>query len=402
MKQTIKNSNKFSSLEKKYILEVLGLESSSATTGKFTTQVEKLGTSVFQRKYAIAQNSGTSTLHSALKALGVGFGDEVISPALTVIMNTAVTLQCGAIPVYADIDPETYCIDPADIRKKITGKTKAIQVVSLYGQSPEFDEIMEISKEFNIPVIEDNAETVMGYYKGKLVGTFGKFSSLSFEDSKHISSGEGGMLLGDDEELMTKARKYAGHGFQTLHAENGRIRLNPDKWQHPLFERHDLIGYNYRMSEFQSAIALAQIENIDDIVFWRKKSGKAISEVLNNSKLFKIQKTPDYIEHSFWCVGAELKGDLKLWENFRNMLFSLTGERVFSAWQVPYLEPVMKTGKFKEYLTNEHQDVGYELGLCPNAERIQKSLMIFKTKYRNQTSLDNLLNGIEKTIKYYE
>ena len=93
---------------------------------------------------------------------------------------------------------------------------------------------------------------------------------------------------------------------------------------------------------------------------------------------------------------------IKLWENFRNMLFSLTGERVFSAWQVPYLEPVMKTGKFKEYLTNEHQDVGYELGLCPNAERIQKSLMIFKTKYRNQTSLDKLLNGIEKTIKYYE
>lgn len=393
------NENKFSSKEEEYLKQVLGLETRSATSGTFTNDLEKAATIQLQRKYAIAQNSGTSTLHSALLALGIGDGDEVISPSFTVIMNTAVTLQCGAIPVYVDVDPDTYCICPKDLRKKITSKTKAIQVVSVYGQSPEYDEIMSIANEFKIPVIEDNAECIDGFYKGKLVGTFGVFSSYSLEDSKHLSCGEGGLLLGDDEEMMTLARKYAGHGFRTLHAENGRIRLNPNEWQHPNFLRHDHIGYNYRLSEFQSAVALAQFSKKDELVQWRKKSGKAITDVLKASDLFSTQVTPKHIEHSFWCVGAKFKGSIKEWEQFRDKLFEYSGERIFGAWQVPYLEPVMQNGNFKRYLNKEFHNIKYEKGICPNAEEIQKGMMVFKTKYRNDKSLENLITGIQKTIK---
>ena len=397
----MKNKNKFSNRELSLLKEVLGLESRSATSGNFTDELEKKSAQIFGRKYCIAQNSGTSTMHSALLALGVSHGDEVISPAFTVIMNTAVTLHCGAIPVYVDVDPETYCICPNDLEKKITTKTKAIMIVSVYGQAPEYDQIIPIAKKYNIPIIEDNAETVLGYYKGNLVGTQGDFSSMSLEDSKHLSCGEGGLLLGDDENLMELSRKFAGHGFQTLRAENGRVRLDPSEWQHPSFKRHIQIGFNYRLTEFQSAIALAQLERVEELIHWRKRSGKKITQVLLDSKgLFEIQKTPNYIEHSFWCVGAKFNGSINDWENFRDKLFENCGERIFGAWRVPYLEPVMK-GNFKRHLHEEFKNIDYDIGMCPNAEKIQSSMMVFKTKYRNDESLSNFTNGLKKTINHF-
>ena len=396
------NKNKYSANELKYLKQALGHDSKESTSHTFVSNLEKESLKLFGSKFCVAQNSGTSTLHSALLAVGVSNGDEVISPAFSVIMNTAVTLHCGAIPVYVDVDPETYCICPKDLKKKITPKTKAVQVVSVYGQSPEYDEIVEICNNHKIPIIEDNAETVFGYYKDKMVGTFGEFSSMSFEDSKHLSCGEGGLLLGNDEKLMTRVRQFAGQGFRTLTAQSGIVRLNPKEWQSPEFLRHAQIGYNYRITEFQAAIALAQIENINEIVFWRKKSGKLITELLEATDFFKIQATPDYIEHSFWCVGARLKRDLETWYKFRDYLFEKCGERVFGAWQVPYNEPVMQNGDFRRYLDSENNRIEYSKGLCPNAEEIQKEMMVFKTKYRNQESLDNFINGLEKTIKEFK
>lgn len=382
--------------------QVLALEDASATSSNFTETLEQQSAQVFKRRFCVAQNSGTSTMHSALLACGVTHGDEVISPAFTVIMNTAVTLQCGAIPVYVDVDPETFCIDVNDLRRKITPKTKAIMVVSVYGQAPEYDEIIEICKTNDIYLIEDNAETVLGYYKNQMVGTFGDFSSMSLEDSKHLSSGEGGLLLGDDEYLMELARKFAGHGFQTLRAETGKIRLNPLIWQSPEFMRHEEIGYNYRLTEFQSAIALAQLEKVENLVYWRKKSGKSITKILESSTLFTVQKTPAYIEHSFWCVGAKFNGALTEWYEFRDALYEECGERIFGAWQVPYNEPVMTSGHYKRYLADEYKNSVSSIGTCPNAESIQKSMMVFKTKYRNDKALNNLLEGLRATIRRFE
>jgi perosamine synthetase len=396
------NTNKFDYRELENLKEVLSLEDASATSSNFTETLEQKSAALFGSRYCVAQNSGTSTMHSALLACGITHGDEVLSPAFTVIMNTAVTLQCGAIPVYVDVDPETFCIDINDLKRKITPRTKALMVVSVYGQSPEYDQIVQICNENEIILIEDNAETVFGYYKDKLVGTFGDFSSMSLEDSKHLSCGEGGLLLGNDESLMEKARKFAGHGFQTLRAETGKIRLNPTIWQSPTFERHVEIGYNYRLTEFQSAIALAQLEKVEFLVNWRKKSGQAITEVLNNSRLFSIQKTPAHIEHSFWCVGAKFEGDINDWFKFRDTLYELCGERVFGAWQVPYNEPVMKSGAYKRYLAKEFKERVTSIGTCPNAEEIQKKMMVFKTKYRNDEALNNLLNGLRKTIQIFE
>lgn len=189
-----KNPSKYTKNEIKYVKKVLNSEAWSSTAGSWCQNLETEFAKKFESNYAVAMNSGTSTLHAALEALGVGPGDEVISPALTVIMDSTATFHANAVPVYADIDPRTFNIDPEDIERKITDKTKAIIVVSLYGLPCDMDRIMEISRKYDIPVIEDNAQCFLSKYKGKMVGTFGDISSWSFENSKHISCGEGGII----------------------------------------------------------------------------------------------------------------------------------------------------------------------------------------------------------------
>ena len=123
---------------------------------------------------------------------------------------------------------------------------------------------------------------------------------------------------------------------------------------------------------------------------------------MKTSNLFQIQQTPDYIEHSFWCVGARFKDGLEGWYKFRDMLFEECGERLFGAWKVPYEEPVIKTGSYKRFLPAEFKNTLTSIGTCPNAEMIQREMMVFKTKYRNDESLNNFLNGLTQTIKKYQ
>ena len=216
---------KYGGNELNYLKQVLNNKKPNA--GSWNKELEKKFSKVFKGKYAIAMNSGTATLHSALEALGVGAGDEVISPALTVIMDTTATLHANAIPVYADVDRETYNITADEIEKKITKKTKAIIVVSVYGLPCDMDEIMKLSKKYKIPIIEDHAQTVLATVNNKIVGVRGDFASWSFESSKHISSGEGGMLLTNNSSLAQKMTRQGG-----LLSEFG-IHEPISKWNFP-------------------------------------------------------------------------------------------------------------------------------------------------------------------------
>ena len=213
----IKNNpyGKYNGNELDYILEVLDSENMERKSNPYVNRFEKKFSEVFQSKYAIAHNSGTSTLHSCLVSLGVLHGHEVISPAHTVIMNSFVTLYMNAVPVYVDIDPYTFNMDPEDLERKITDKTKVIQVVHMHGNPADMVSIMEIANKYNIPVIEDSAQCVLGYIDDKLVGTFGDMASWSFETKKHISTGEGGMVTTDNEEYGTMIRKNGGIGYKT-------------------------------------------------------------------------------------------------------------------------------------------------------------------------------------------
>ena len=371
------NPSKYLGNELKYIERVLNAESWSATGGSWNHALEQKFAEKFKVKYAIAMNSGTATLHSALAAVGVGPGDEVISPALTVIMDATATIHAGATPVFADIKPDTFNIDPEDIERKLTPRTKAIIAVALYGLNPDMDAIMEIAYYHNLIVIDDNAQAFNPEYRKG-----GQFSSYSFETTKHISCGEGGMLVTNDKGLAEKARKIAGHGYKNLRSAEGRVMSNTDVFQKPDYKRHDTIGWNYRMPEFTAAIALAQLERADELVNLRKKAAGHFKNAMAFCDYLVPQKGEP---NSFYTLGAVYNGPVP-WEEFRKEYINQGGDGIYSAWSVPYQEPALS----------------FLSGKCPVAEALQPKMMQFKTNYRDEKLAIEKAEALYKTIMHYK
>jgi len=364
-------------LEKKYVLEALDNEFSTSKNGIFTNRMESEFSKIFEYDFSISHVNGTATMHTALHSLGVGPGDEVIVPPLTMASTSLCVLHNGSIPVFADVDINTYNIDPKSIRDKITSKTKAIITVALFGLSPEYDEILEICKENNIFLIEDNAECFLGYYKGKLVGTFGDFSSFSFQASKHISCGEGGMLTTNNPELADVARRFTSLGYAGVSGKKAKITRNDI--QDPMYNRHISVGFNYRMSEVQSAVILGQLERINELVDIRIKVGKIFDQAIEGSDLVTKQYTPDYCINSYWGYSMILNTDNpeKDWYRFRDLFQKNGGDGYYAAWKLTYQEDLFV--KEIQYMNGITQK--FEKGLCPNAEYLQKRMICMKTNY---------------------
>lgn len=405
MSEVLVNPSKYLGNEIEYLKKVLEGESWSATGGSWTIGLEQQFSKKIGTQYGVAFNSGTSTLHAALEAVGVGAGDEVITPALTVIMDSTAIIHANAIPVYCDIDENTFNIDPSKLESLITPKTKAIIAVALYGLSPDYDEILKIASKHGIPVIEDNAQAVLSFYKGKMLGTIGDISSFSFENTKHISCGEGGMILTDSEEYAEKCRKLGGHGFKNLRAEDGRVRLNQDVFQNPDYKRHDVLGWNYRMPEFTAAVAYAQLERVEELVKLRQDSAQIFIDAMDGCDYLIPQYTPDGYVNSYYSLGVRYLGNEKLgvsWQDFRKKYIEMGGDGYYGAWSVPYLEPVIADGTFAKRLPEVYKDVKYEEGLCPVAERVQKQIMQMKTNYRDLELAKQKADILNKLIAYYK
>jgi len=401
----LKNPTKYFGNELDYLSKVLESEHWSSSSGTWNTLLEDSFCKKFQSEFAIAMNSGTATLHSALYAVGVRPGDEVISPALSVIMNTSSTIQCGAIPVYVDIDKNTFNLDPEDLERKITPKTKAIQVVHLYGLPCDMKIIMQIANQYGIPVIEDCAECFLSECQGSLVGSFGAFASYSFENSKHMSCGEGGILTTNNEAYATLARKFGNHGFKNSTAKSGRIKLNLEEFQKPNYKRHDSIGWNYRLSEFSAAIALAQLEKIDDLINLRIKTSQMFLDAVDGCDYLIPQKQTEEYTHSYWTFSVVYEGLAQkgvYWEEFRKQYVDLGGDGIYASWSVPYLEPVISEGNFIDMNYDIYNSIKYESGLCPVAEEIQPKIMQFKNNYRDPLLAEKQVSILKEVIKYYE
>ena len=380
------NPGKYLGNELEYLKRVLNCESWSATGGNWNRTLEQRFAERFGVRYAIAMNSGTATLHSCLKAAGIGEGDEVISSALTVIMDSTATLHAGAIPVYADIDPFTFNLDPKDVERKITKRTRAIIPVALYGLPSDLDPIMRLAEKYDLLVVEDNAQCMLSKYKGKPAGTIGHMASYSFENTKHLSCGEGGMVITDNEEYAEKVRKIGGHGFKNLRAEEGRIRLNQSVFQNPNYKRHDTLGWNYRMPEFNAAVALAQLERVEHLVQMRVQSAQFFLDVIRACDFLIPQHVPEGYTHSYYTLGCVYEGDD--WEGFRESYVDNGGDGIYGAWCVPYLEPIPELRQYA--------------GLCPVAEMIQPKLMQFKTNYRDMMLAEEKADALWKTVRKFQ
>lgn len=375
-----------------YVKQVLESDARSATSGGWTQRLERQFAERFGVRHAIAHNSGTSALHTCLRAAGVRSGDEVISPALTVIMNAFATLYEGGVPVFADVNPDTFNVDPEDVRRRITPRTKAIMTVSVYGLPADMDPIMGIAAEHKVSVIEDNAECLLGMYKGRLAGTLGHMSIFSFENSKHISVGEGGMAITNDPVLAERIRKYGGIGYKNLTADGGRIRLNEDVFQDPDYKRHDCLGWNYRMTELCAGVGVAQLERVEEIVQFRQENAQCYAEAIEGCDWMIPQCVPAGYTNTFWTYAVKYEGLAALglsWRQFRQKYKEMGGDGFYAAWSVPYQEPALR------YL-------GYEKGVCPVAEGLQSKIMQFKTNYRSLDLARAKGEALKKTIKHFQ
>ena len=285
-------------------------------------------------KYGIATNSGTSALHVALLACGIGEGDEVITTPFTFIASGNAIVYTGATPVFADIDLDTYTIDPDKIEDLITDKTKAILPVQLYGQAADMDKIREIAEKHDLKIIEDAAQAHGAEYNGEKVGTLGDMACFSFYPTKNMTTSEGGMITTDDEELAKKAQMFRAHGASERY-------------------HHDEIGYNFRMTDIAAAIGLAQLNVIDEFNNKRISNANYLNEQLKDVEGIVTPKSPDNYKHVYhqYTIRVE-KGNRDDWVEF------LTNKGIGTGIHYPiplYNQPIYKK-------------LGIE-GDCPLAEK---------------------------------
>lgn len=244
------------------VIEVL--RSDYITTGPKVTEFEKVVAEYVEANYAVAVSNGTAALHIACLAAGIGEGDEVITTPITFAASSNCVLYCGAKPVFADIEKDTYNIDPEDIKRKITSKTKAIIVVHYTGQPCNMEAIHKIAKQHNLFVIEDAAHALGATYQGKKIGGLSDFTTFSFHPVKHITTGEGGMVTTNNPAFYEKLLLYRSHGI----TRNPELLLeNQGDWYYEQLE----LGYNYRISDIQCAMGITQMKKLDSFIQKRRE-----------------------------------------------------------------------------------------------------------------------------------
>jgi perosamine synthetase len=386
---------RISELEKKYVDEVLQNQFSNSRSGAWIRRLEETFANTFGVRYAIALCNGTATLHTALDAVGVQPKDEVIVPPLTMMSTTFCVLHAGAIPVYVDVHPKTFTLDPEKIEKSITSRTRAIITVSLYGCPPDMDPILAIAKKHHLAVIEDNAQCFLGYYRKKIIGSMSTMASYSFQNSKHLSCGEGGMLITDDESLALKARRFSCLGYVGLGAASGKSKITRKTIQDPTYERHASLGWNYRMAEPAAAIALAQTERIHELVERRQHIAALFAKAHQGCTWLTPQVLPVEGRHAYWTYALKLESRPGLtWHQFRDKYVELGGDGIYSAWMINYLEPVLRGKTLGEQ--------PFANGLCPVAESLQPRLLQFKTNYMDLRLAEEKASVLTKTIQFFE
>lgn len=270
--------------EKRYVNECLDTTWISSQ-GRFVKEFEDEFSRYIHADYAVSVSNGTVALHLALLALGIGRDDEVIVPTLTYIASVNAIVYTSATPIFVDSLLESWQVDPEDIEKKITSKTKAIMVVHLYGQACDMDKIMQIAKKYNLFVIEDCAEAFGSKYKCQHVGTFGDVATFSFYGNKTITCGEGGMVVTNDHTLYDRLLHLKGQG----------LAKHRQYW-------HDIIGFNYRMTNICAAIGLAQLEQADKFISQKRKIAEWYDEYLTGVSVELHKAMPDTV-HSFWMCS---------------------------------------------------------------------------------------------------
>jgi perosamine synthetase len=274
--------------EKELVLDALN-SGWVSSIGKYIDEFEEKFAHYCGTKYALAVSNGTTGLHLALATLGLRPGDEVIIPDLTFVATANTVAYTGATPVLADIDPDTLCINPASVKSLISPRTKAIIPVHLYGHPADMDALTEIANAHGIDIIEDAAEAHGAEYKGRRVGGLGKCGVFSFYGNKVITTGEGGMLTTNDREFHRRARQLRDHA------------MSPERRYY-----HDQLGYNYRITNLQAALGVAQLERIDDFLERRVEIMGWYNSEIAVSDSVRLNRVKNWAKSVFWMICLEV------------------------------------------------------------------------------------------------
>lgn len=337
-------------------------------------------------KYAVAVSNGTAALHCACIAAGIGPGDEVITTPLTFAASANCILYCGARPVFADICPNTYNIDPQSIRNHITSKTKAIVAVDFTGQAVQHKEIREICDEYHLTFIEDAAHAIGTRYDEKNVGSLADMTCFSFHPVKTITSGEGGAITTNDKRLYQKLVLAHTHGI-TRDEQQMEEASHEGMWYYEQIS----LGYNYRMTDFQAALLLSQLNKLDGFKHRRQEIVKKYDAAFKDVPGIIVQKEipeSDTCRH-LYIIRLDLD---KLSCTRREFFDAMSAENV--QCQIHYV-PV--------YWFPYYKHLGYERGLCPNAEEVYKGILSIPL-YPLMTDSDvaDVIHAVTKIIAYYK
>lgn len=359
------------------------LTSPYLTTGPKVDEFEKKLCELTGAKYAVAISNGTTALHAACYAAGITKGDEVITTPITFAASANCVLYCGGTPVFADIDPETWNIDPSKIEEKITAKTKAIIAVDFTGQAVQINEIKEICKKHNLVFIEDAAHSIGTKYNEIPVGAHADFTTFSFHPVKTITCGEGGAVLTNNEEYYNKILLFRSHGITR---DEKLLTHTPFNGYNEQIE----LGYNFRMTDFQAALGTSQLRKLNQFSNRRKEIVSKYNEAFSKISEIIIQKEIKESDTTRHLYIIRLKSD-KLKVGRDEIYKALNAENV--GLQVHYL-PV--------YFHPYYQELGYQKGLCPNAEALYEEIITIPLYYAlSDEDVDSVIEAVNKVIDYY-
>lgn len=383
-------------LDKGILSKFLGTWSPDFYGGECVQRLERAWESYFEISYAVSVNSATSGLYAAVGAAGVGPGDEVIVSPYTMTASASAAIVYGAVPVFADIDPDTFCITAKTIRERLTPYTKAIIVVDIFGCPAEFDEIMKLANEYNLIVIEDCAQAPGAKYKNRYAGTLAHMGVFSLNYHKTIHCGEGGVVVTHSKEFAERLQLIRNHGEVVVKNKGVTNLVN-------------MVGFNYRMTEIEAAIAYEQLKKLPELVSLRQNNAQYLADHLVGISGVEVPVLPDYIEHGYYVfpVKLNLDGLGCSRDDFVNALRA-EGVSVGAGYVEPiYLQPMYqdkiafgdKGFPFKgaHYLG----DVDYRKGICPVTESMHFSVLItgdWVHASMTKDDLDDIVSAIKKVV----
>lgn len=355
------------------------LKSSNLTQGPKVEEFEKAVAEYCDSRYAVAVNSGTSALHIAGLAAGIKEGDEVITSPNTFVASSNCVLYCGGKPVFADIEEDTANIDPDEIIKKITKKTKAIIPVHFAGHPCDLEEIKKIAQKYNLIVIEDAAHALGAEYKKSIIGSckYSDMTILSFHPVKHITTGEGGMILTNSKKYYEKLLMLRTHGI----TKDKDMLINKDEgsWYYEM----QLLGFNYRITDFQCALGINQLRKLDKFIERRRKIVEKYNKAFSELEEITLPPEREYVKPSWHLYCIRVKKN-------RNLVFKKLREKGIGV-NVHYI-PI--------YFQPYYRKLGYKIGACQRAEKYyQETITLPLYPKMSSKNVSFVINKVNETIK---